>query len=89
MKYVCSICGYVYDESQEYLTFQQLTESWVCPICKADQSLFVKEEKETKTTDMNISTEGDIVYSLENWQRFVLIYSVDVKNNIKTKKLCF
>lgn len=64
MKYVCSICGYVYDESQEDLTFQQLPESWVCPICKADQSLFVKEEKETKTTDMNISTEGDIVYSL-------------------------
>ena len=47
MKYVCSICGYVYDESQEDLTFQQLPESWVCPICKADQSLFVKEEKET------------------------------------------
>ena len=64
MKYVCSICGYVYDESQEDLTFQQLPESWVCPICKADQSLFVKEEKETKTTDKNISTEGDIVYSL-------------------------
>ena len=64
MKYVCSICGYVYDESQEDLTFQQLPESWVCPICKADQSLFVKEEKETKSTDMNISTEGDIVYSL-------------------------
>lgn len=64
MKYVCSICGYVYDESQEDLTFQQLPESWVCPICKADQSLFVKEEKETKTTDMNILTEGDIVYSL-------------------------
>ena len=34
MKYVCSICGYVYDESQEDLTFQQLPESWVCPICK-------------------------------------------------------
>ena len=64
MKYVCSICGYVYDESQEDLTFQKLPESWVCPICKADQSLFVKEEKETRTTDMNILTEGDIVYSL-------------------------
>lgn len=64
MKYVCSICGYVYDESQEDLTFQQLPESWVCPICKADQSLFVKKEKEIKTTDMNISTEDDIVYSL-------------------------
>ena len=64
MKYVCSICGYVYDESQEDLTFQQLPESWVCPICRADQSLFVKDEKETKTTDMNILTEGDIVYSL-------------------------
>ena len=64
MKYVCSICGYVYDESQEDLTFQQLPESWVCPICKADQSLFVKDEKETKTIDMNILTEGDIVYSL-------------------------
>ena len=65
MKFICSICGYVYDESQEELLFQQLPESWVCPICKADKSLFEKEEKEQiEAVENNISVEEDIEYSI-------------------------
>lgn len=63
MRYVCSICGYVYDESQEQVAFSQLPDSWVCPICKADQSLFVGEEKEKETINLNVSWNDPIVYS--------------------------
>ena len=46
MKYVCSICGYVYDEDKESLPFPDLSESWVCPLCGAPKSLFETEKKE-------------------------------------------
>lgn len=45
MKYVCSICGYVYDEDKEGRSFASLPESWLCPLCKAPKSMFAPEKK--------------------------------------------
>lgn len=48
MKYVCPICGYVYDEEKEKVPFSELPDSWVCPLCGAVKSTFTaKEENET------------------------------------------
>ena len=33
-QYVCSICGYVYDEAVSGL-WEALPADWKCPICKA------------------------------------------------------
>ena len=46
MKFVCQICGYIYDEAKENLAFDQLPDSWVCPLCKAAKSAFAAEGKE-------------------------------------------
>lgn len=43
MKYVCSICGYVYDEEVEGTPFADLPESWTCPLCGAAKSAFEPE----------------------------------------------
>ena len=43
MKYVCPICGYVYDEAKEKTPFAELPESWVCPLCGAAKSVFTSE----------------------------------------------
>ena len=40
MKYVCSICGYVYDEAAEGTLFADLPDSWTCPLCTAPKSAF-------------------------------------------------
>ena len=40
MKYVCKICGYVYDDDQQSVPFQDLPDSWVCPLCGAAKSDF-------------------------------------------------
>lgn len=45
MRYVCSICGYVYDEAKEKTPFSQLPESWTCPLCGAPKALFVPEKR--------------------------------------------
>ena len=41
-KYVCSVCGYVYDEEKEGKAFSELKE---CPVCKQPASKFTKQEK--------------------------------------------
>ncbi|MBC7327305.1 rubredoxin [bacterium] len=47
-KYVCSVCGYVYDPEvgdpdsgvAPGTPFEELPEGWVCPVCGADKSAF-------------------------------------------------
>ncbi|MFA9454024.1 MAG: rubredoxin, partial [Candidatus Aminicenantaceae bacterium] len=46
-KWKCSVCGYIYDESQEALPFEDLAEDWNCPRCGAPRSAFQIIEGET------------------------------------------
>ena len=40
-KYVCSICGYVYDPAEhDGVAFEDLPEDWVCPRCKKGKDKF-------------------------------------------------
>lgn len=43
MKYVCQICGYVYDEEAEGVKWDDLPEDWVCPRCTAPKSAFLAD----------------------------------------------
>ena len=43
MRYVCSVCGYIYDEGREKQAFSELPDSWRCPVCKAAKAVFVPE----------------------------------------------
>lgn len=43
-EYICTICGYVYDNSNG--SFDDLPDDWVCPICGAPKSVFKKKEEE-------------------------------------------
>lgn len=50
-KYVCTICGYVYDEElgdpDNSVTpgtkFEDVPEDWVCPLCGVPKSDFEKQ----------------------------------------------
>lgn len=50
-RYVCGICGYVYDPAVgdpdagigEGVPFERLPEDWVCPICGAAKDEFSPE----------------------------------------------
>lgn len=50
-KYVCNVCGYVYDPAvgdpdngiQAGTRFEDLPDSWACPICNAPKGEFSKE----------------------------------------------
>ena len=38
--WVCKICGYVYDDNVEKVPFEELPDSWTCPLCKHPKSDF-------------------------------------------------
>lgn len=40
-KYVCSVCGYVYDGE---IPFENLPDDYKCPVCGAPKSAFVKQQ---------------------------------------------
>ena len=44
MRYICMICGYVYDDAKEKVPFESLPASWKCPLCGAAKSDFKPEE---------------------------------------------
>jgi glutamate synthase domain-containing protein 2/rubredoxin len=43
MKYVCSVCAYIYDEAAEGVPWDDLPDDWVCPVCTADKGFFEAE----------------------------------------------
>lgn len=44
MRYICSICGFIYDEDKEQVPFDSLPEDWKCPLCGAPKSAFEPEK---------------------------------------------
>ncbi len=44
MRYVCQICGYVYDDAKEATPFDALPDDWKCPLCGASKSDFKPEQ---------------------------------------------
>ena len=51
-KYVCALCGYVYDPAEgdpdsgikSGTPWEEVPEDWVCPICGAGKSDFAEED---------------------------------------------
>ena len=46
MKYKCKICGYIYDDDKEKVPFDQLPDTWKCPLCGARKSDFAPVTEE-------------------------------------------
>lgn len=50
-KYVCDLCGYIYDEAAGApengvapgTKWEDVPEDWVCPLCGADKSQFSEQ----------------------------------------------
>jgi rubredoxin len=50
-KYVCSVCGYVYDPAEgdpengvePGTPFEEVPDDWTCPVCGASKDQFDKE----------------------------------------------
>ncbi|WP_187117117.1 rubredoxin [Candidatus Stoquefichus massiliensis] len=53
MKYVCDVCGYIYDEAlgdpdqgvEPGTKFEDIPDEWVCPLCGLGTDVFSKIEE--------------------------------------------
>ena len=51
-KYICEVCGYIYNPSEGSpesgieagTAFEDIPEDWVCPVCGAGKESFKKQE---------------------------------------------
>jgi rubredoxin len=51
-KYVCTVCGYVYDPEvgdpdsgiEAGTEFEDISDDWVCPVCGVGKDMFEEEE---------------------------------------------
>ena len=58
-KYACSICGFVYDETNGIpdddivpgTRWEELPNDWVCPLCGAEKSEFEKQGEPTSASE--------------------------------------
>ena len=50
--YTCTVCGHVYDPSEGDpsqgipvgTSFEDLPDTWVCPVCGAEKSAYIPED---------------------------------------------
>ena len=58
MRYVCSICGYVYDEAVDG-PWSELPDGWKCPLCGAARSEFAPEGAAKPAAAVTEMTRGE------------------------------
>lgn len=81
-KYVCMICGYIYDEEQGDASsniqagtkWQDIPDSWKCPICKAQKSAFSLKQSSNmiKVPDDNLKSMVEEVNELRAFTEYEL-----------------
>ena len=79
MRYICQICGYVYDDAAESVPFSELPDTWKCPLCGASKSDFKPEAAESdaaaavpvrsQETDLEHLTPGQLAALCSNLAR--------------------
>jgi pyruvate oxidase len=63
-KWQCSVCGYIYDETKEGKSFEELEEGWTCPQCGAPKYAFNIIEGKEKPAGSTTNVADKIVEQL-------------------------
>lgn len=66
MKYVCGICGYIYDDAKESVKFEDLPDDWKCPMCGAPKSVFEPVIEENSNDDKVEDVKTELVEDNSN-----------------------
>lgn len=79
-KYVCTICGFIYDEAQGITEsgiasgtkWEDLADDWTCPLCNASKENFKEQVEESKVEDITITENNEDLGELLNGEMSVL-----------------
>lgn len=64
-RYRCTVCNYIYDEEKEGTKFEDLPDTWTCPVCGAPKSAFVPVGLSTEGESVETNVADKIVEQLE------------------------
>ena len=68
--YECTVCGYVYNEADEGIPWEDLDHDWVCPVCAAERDFFESTGGEADTpTAEPVAAAPDLGGYLSQWKR--------------------
>ena len=68
-QYVCSICGYIYDEEKNG-RWEELPDDWKCPVCRAGKDVF--RLKESKKEDAVKHPKPDVERELSDIEMSII-----------------
>ena len=60
MRFICQICGYIYDEAKEGVPFDSLPDSWKCPLCGALKQNFEPEKQKEIAAEKPVLSVTDL-----------------------------
>ncbi len=91
-RYRCTVCNYIYDEEKEGTKFEELPDTWTCPVCGAPKSAFVpvgiptEDDTETNVADKMVEQLEALgvryIYGIPGDSNLPLIEAIR-KSNIK------
>ena len=58
-KWICGVCGYIYDEEKEGVKFSDLPEGWTCPLCGAGKELFSLQNEKSNVPKKQVKAVID------------------------------
>lgn len=68
--YKCLACGHIYDEDTQELSWSNLPDDWVCPICGAEKLVFEKIYDEEADSDIiSVKEKVDEKEYLSEWKK--------------------
>lgn len=70
-KYICTVCGYIFDESGGTL-WDDLPSNWVCPLCGADKSAFELQQEEVSTPSIEPSKVDEELRDIQSYEMAAL-----------------
>ena len=82
VKWKCTVCNYIYDEETEEKEFKNLGPSWVCPVCGAPKSAFVRIGKESPEKVVTVPTVAEKIVEQLSAMGVKYIYGIPGDSNL-------
>lgn len=67
-KYMCNVCGNIYDEEKEGKPWRELPDDWECSVCDSGKSMFEPDESPEHAAHADVKSAGTGRY-LGDWER--------------------
>jgi len=65
------MCGWLYDEDKEGITFADLADNYACPVCTAPKGLFEPAEEVVAETSASDSTSPDLAIPVDGSMAYI------------------